>query len=305
MAIILSPNLLRDPYKDQYKEKLVSADEAVKIVKSGDWVQYGEFVMQPKDLDAALARRVNELEDVKIRAVTMTMMPEIVKVDPDRKHFVFNDWHYSGITRALQDKGLCNYISLTYHEAPKILREFCDVDVAFIPVAPMDSNGFFNIGTSNSINSYVRAKAKKVIVEVNKSVPRCLGAGGESVHISEVDYIVESSSNPKLFHLPEVPVSDTDRKIANIVLGLMEDGACLQLGIGSMPNVIGSLITDSDFKDLGVHSEMLADSYVDMYESGRVNGKRKNLDKGKMVYTFAMGTDKLYNFLDKDRKSVV
>lgn len=296
MAVILSQNLLMD----QYKEKLVSADEAVKIVKSGDWVQYGEFVMQPRDLDAALARRVNELEDVKIRAVTITMIPEVVKADPERKHFIFNDWHYSGISRALQEKGLCNYIPVTYHEASKLYDEFCDVDVAFVPVAPMDNNGYFNIGTSNSLSSYVTEKAKKIIVEVNKSVPICLGGNGESVHISQVDYIVESSTNAKLYNLPETPVTDIDRKIASIVMGHMEDGVCLQLGIGAMPNVVGSMIAESDLKDIGVHTEMLVDSFVDMHESGRVNGKRKNIDKGKMVYTFAMGTDKLYNFLDNN-----
>lgn len=296
MAVILSQNLLMD----QYKEKLVSADEAVKIVKSGDWVQYGEFVMQPKDLDAALARRVNELEDVKIRTVTITMIPEVVKADPERKHFIFNDWHYSGISRVLQEKGLCNYIPVTYHEGGKLYEEFCDVDVAFVPVAPMDNNGYFNIGTSNSLSSYVTAKAKKIILEVNTSIPICLGGNGESVHISQVDYIVESTTNPKLYNLPETPVGETDRKIADIVMGLMEDGVCLQLGIGAMPNVVGSLIADSDLKDLGVHTEMLVDSFVDMHESGRVNGKRKNIDKGKMVYTFAMGTDKLYNFMDNN-----
>ena len=296
MAVVLSQNLLLD----QYKEKLVSADEAVKNVKSGDWVQYGEFVMQPKDLDAALARRINELEDVKIRTVTISMLPEVVKADPDRKHFILNDWHYSGVSRALHEKGLCSYIPLTYHEGAKLYEEFCDVDVAFVPVTPMDDNGYFNIGTSNSIGSYARAKAKKVIVEVNKSVPRCLGGNSELVHISEVDYIVESSTNPKLYNLPEAPVNETDRKIAGIVMSLMEDGACLQLGIGAMPNVVGSLIADSDLKDLGVHTEMLVDSFVDMHESGRVNGQRKQIDKGKMAYTFAMGTDKLYNFMDNN-----
>ena len=113
MATILSQDLL----EDQYRAKLVTADEAVKIVKSGDWAQYGEFVMQPKELDAALARRVNELEDVKIRCVTITMIPEVVKVDPERKHFRFNDWHFSAFSRAMQAQNLCNYIPVTYHEA--------------------------------------------------------------------------------------------------------------------------------------------------------------------------------------------
>lgn len=296
MAVILSQNLLMD----QYREKLVTADEAVKAVKSGDTVHYGEFVMQAKDLDAALARRVNDLEDVNVRAVTITMIPEIVKADPERKHFRFNDWHFSAFSRALQGQNLCNYIPLTYHEGRKLIEEYVDIDVCFTLVAPMDSNGYFNIGTSNSVTSYILEKAKKVIVEVNSSVPVCLGGNGESIHISQVDYIVESQTNPKLLNLPAPPVTDVDTKIADVVMSLMEDGACLQLGIGGMPNVVGSLIAQSDLKDIGVHTEMLVDAYVDMYESGRITGKRKTIDKGKMVYTFAMGTDKLYDFLDNN-----
>jgi|LSQX01.2.fsa_nt_gb butyryl-CoA:acetate CoA-transferase len=285
-------------YKSLYQSKLVEADEAVKVVKSGDWVQYGEFVMQPRELDAALAKRVNELHDVKVRAVTITMVPEIVKADPKREHFRFNDWHFSGFSRALHEQNLCNYIPITYHEAKKIISEFVSIDVAFVLVAPMDRNGYFNLGTSNSITSYVLDKTKTVIVEVNKSVPVCLGGNSEAVHISQVDYIVESQDNTKLLNLPKVNISDEDRKVALNVMEKLEDGACLQLGIGAMPNAIGAMIAESGLKDLGIHTEMLVDSFVDMYNSGVVTGKRKQIDKGKIVYTFAMGTDKLYDFLD-------
>ncbi len=287
-------------FMEQYKEKLRTADEAVKVVKSGDWVEYGEFMMQAKDLDAALARRKDELKDVKIRVVTCTMMPEVVKVDPEREHFIFNDWHFSGVTRGLQGKDLCNYIPLTYHEAGHFIEDFAHIDVAFMPVGPMDEHGFFNIGTSNSISAYVRDKAIIKIAEVNTSTPKCLGGLKEAIHISEFDYIVESQTNPKLLQLGELPVTDVDRKIAALVLEQMEDGSCIQLGIGAMPNTVGSMIADSDLKDLGVHTEMLVDAYVDMYNAGRINNKRKNIDKGKMVYTFAMGSEKLYNFMNNN-----
>lgn len=295
MALVLGKD-----FTEEYMRKKVSADEAVKIVKSGDWVQYGEFVMQPKELDQALARRVNELEDVKIRCVTTTMIPEVVKVDPERKHFRFNDWHFSAFSRALHNQNLCNYIPITYHEGKKLIEEYVNIDVAFVLVAPMNELGYFNLGTSNSITSYVVEKAKKVVVEVNTSVPICLGGNSESIHISQVDYIVESKNNEKLLNLPETPISDVDRAVAANAMKLLEDRACLQLGIGAMPNAIGSMIAESDLKDLGVHTEMLVDSFVDMYEAGRITGKYKNLDKGKMVYTFAMGTDKLYDFLDNN-----
>ena len=287
-------------YKSEYGRKFVSADDAVKVVKSGDVVHYGEFMMNSHVLDAALAKRKDELEAVKIRTVTCPFPPQTVVNDPERKHFIYNDWHFSGASRKLHDKNLCNYISLTYHEGPSFYdRGYVPVDVALIKVTPPDQHGYVNLGTSNSITHAFCDQAKIVIAEVNESVPRCLGGSRETLHVSEIDYFVQGDNRP-LINLPETPVSDVDRKIAGLVMEQIEDGACLQLGIGAMPNVVGSLIAQSDLKDLGVHTEMLVDSFVDMYEAGRVTGLRKQLDKGKMAYTFAMGTKKLYDFLDNN-----
>jgi len=287
-------------YSAEYQRKLTRVDEAMKVVKSGDIVNYGEFVMNSEYLDEALARRVNELENVIIRTTTCPFQPKAVLADPERKHFIYNDIHMSAASRKLHDMNLCNYIPFTYHEAPSFYdRGYVKPDVALIKVAPMNNHGFFNLGTSVSFTPNICAAAKVIIAEVNESVPICLGGNKESIHISEIDYIVEGDNVP-LKELPDVPIAEVDRKIASIVLNEIEDGACLQLGIGGMPNVVGSLIAKSDLKDLGVHTEMLVDSFVDMYEAGRITGKRKQLDKQKMVYTFAMGTKKLYNFLDKN-----
>ncbi len=287
-------------YRKDYESKFVSADEAVKVVKSGDLVHYGEFVMCSHVLDAALAKRTEELERVLIRTVTCPFMPQTVLADPERKHFIYNDWHFSGASRKLHDKNLCNYISLTYHEGPSFYeRGYVPVDVALIKVTPPDKHGFVNLGTSNSITHAFVDAAKIVIAEINESVPRCLGGLRETLHVSEIDYFVQGD-NKQLINLPELPISDVDKKIAEIILSQIKDGDCLQLGIGAMPNAVGAMIAQSDLKDLGVHTEMLVDSFVDMYEAGKISGLRKQLDKGKMVYTFAMGTNKLYNFLDSN-----
>ena len=287
-------------WMDEYKSKLVTADEAVKVVKSGDVVHYGEFVMNSHILDAALAKRKEELQAVVVKTVTCPFPPQIVQVDPERKHFIYNDWHFSGASRKLQDKNLCNYISLTYHEGPSFFdRGYAPVDVALIKVTPPDKHGFVNLGTTNSITHAVTDAAKIVIAEVNESVPRCLGGLRETLHVSEVDYFVEGDHRP-LINLPEIPISETDQKIAAIILEQIKDGDCLQLGIGAMPNAVGAMIAQSDIKDLGVHTEMLVDSFVDMYDAGRITNRCKQLEKGKMVYTFAMGTKKLYDFLDEN-----
>ncbi|MDD3268747.1 MAG: butyryl-CoA:acetate CoA-transferase, partial [Syntrophomonadaceae bacterium] len=286
-------------FMQEYNRKLISPEQAAKLVKSGDWIQFGEFVCQPKACDAALAKRKDELEDVKIRLVTMTWLPEVCKADPERKTFTMNDWHFSGVSRKLQEADLCNYIPVTYHEGPTIYdRGYIPLDISFQPVTPMDKNGFFNISTSNSLSGCVNRNARIKVVEVNSSLPVCLGGYGESIHISNVDYIVESPDNPPLVNLPKIAPTAVDKQIAGLILEDMKDGDCIQLGIGGMPNVVGALIAESDLKDLGVHTEMLVDSFVDMYEAGKLSGKHKNIDPGKMVYTFAMGTKKLYDFLD-------
>ncbi len=284
---------------EQYKNKLITAEAAAKLVKSGDWVQYGEFVQQPIEIDAALAARKDELKDVKIRLVTMTFMPQVCQVDPNRESFCMNDWHFSGVSRKLQEADLCNYISLTYHEGPQHYRNGYDpVDICFQPVTAMDRNGFFNISTSNSISAPVWDVAKTKVVYVNTSAPWCCGGNREIIHISDVDYVVESQTNPPLAQVPGAPASDVDKKIAELIMSEMHDGDCIQLGIGGMPNAVGAMIAQSDLKDLGAHTEMLVDSFVDMYDAGKLTGKRKQIDKGKMAYTFAMGTNKLYEFLD-------
>lgn len=283
---------------EKYKEKLCTADEAAGAVKSGDWIFIGQFAMQAKDMDAALARRAEELSDVKVRGTCLTMVPEIIKNDPERRHFQYNDWHFSAISRALHKKDLCNYMPLLFHEVENLIINFQNLDVAIIPVCPMDKDGFFNFGASNSANGTVAEKAKITIVEVNSSAPRCLGGNRESIHISNVDYIVESSSNPPLPSIPDLPISEIDRKIASLIMEEMEDGACLQLGIGGMPNAVGAMIADSDLKDLGVHTEMMCDAYVDLFEAGKITNRKKTLDYGRMVYTFALGSQKLYDFLN-------
>ena len=285
-------------YIEEYSRKLVKPDEAVQCVKSGDSVLYGEFVMVSKCLDAALAKRKEELFNVRVRATTCPFMPQVVRADPEKRHFIYTDVHFSGASRKLHDQNLCYYAPLNYHEMPGwFTRGYVPVDVAMLKVGSMDKNGFFNIGVANSITPYIARAAKILIVEVNNSVPRCLGGNLETIHISQIDYLVEGDHSA-LIQLPEVKPNQIDQKVAEIIVNEIPDGACLQLGIGAMPNAIGAMIAASDLRDLGVHTEMLVDSYVDMYQAGRITGRRKQLDKEKMVYTFAMGTNKLYDFLD-------
>ncbi|HUN55571.1 MAG TPA: acetyl-CoA hydrolase/transferase C-terminal domain-containing protein [Smithella sp.] len=289
---------MKDAYTE-YQEKLISADEAASLVKSGDKIFYSEFVLFPEVLDEALAKRIHLLKNIDLRSVCFTRVPKIVEADPERKRVIMNDWHFGTTSRRLHDANMCNYIPLSYHQGPRTIRKYRDFDVAFILVGEMDKNGYFNYGLSNSLTGAVLSKSRRIIVEVNKTVPYCYGGNRESIHVSQVDYIVEGNNTP-LAEVKSQPPKEIDRRIAEHIMKEIEDGACLQLGIGGLPNLIGQLIAESDLKDLGIHTEMLVDSCVDLYKAGRITGRKKSVDHFKMAYTFAMGTKKLYDFLDRN-----
>ena len=287
-------------YVNEYRKKLVSADEAVKVVNSGDWIDYGSMCGQVVVLDEALARRKEELKDVKIWTLLTLRRPRVMDVDPEEESFVWHSWHLSAMDRKIASERAVYYSPIRYSELPRYVREHIEpLAVAMLQVAPMDKHGYFNFGPQNSHSKAVCERARIVIVEVNNQLPRCLGGHEESIHISEVDYIVEGN-NPPLPQLPDAASSEVDKKAAEFIIEEMKDECCVQLGIGGMPNAVGKMIAESDLKDLGCHTEMLVDAYVHMYEAGRLTGRKKNIDPGKMVYGFAVGSQRLYDFIDNN-----
>jgi butyryl-CoA:acetate CoA-transferase len=288
-------------YSRAYKDKLMSAEQAVQMIESGDWVDYACFLGSPIQLDKELAKRAGILKHVKIRSLGFVGIAAVAEVDPTRESFIYNNWHFTGGDRALHDKKKCNYIPLLYHEGPGYYdNEDIDTDVLMVLTTPMDNHGFFNFGAANSFTRAQANRARKIIVEVNENIPYCHGGYDEHIHISEIDAVVESDNQP-LFCLPEPKISEQDQQIAELVVSQIQSGACIQLGIGAMPNAIGKLLAKSDLRDLGVHTEMLCDSFVDMYEAGCISNKKKSANQGKLVYTFALGSKKLYDFIDHNR----
>lgn len=283
-------------FSQEYAAKLISADAAAELVKDGDWVEFGYNISTPQAVDAALAKRLPSLHDVHIRGGVLPRIPEIFKIDDPGAHFDYNSVHMSGVCRKAQDKGFGYYIPIRYSELPRYYRENMKVDVAFMTVTPMDSHGDFHFGLSASHIRSVFDAAKLIVLEVNKNMPTCRGRD-VTINISEVDHVVESG-DPPLCELPSPEPSEADSAIAGLVLPMIPNGACLQLGIGGMPNAVGRLIADSDLKNLGVHTEMYVDSYVDMALAGRINGSRKSIDRGLQIYTFAAGSQRLYDYLD-------
>lgn len=285
------------PFTEPYRDKLTTAEEAVKAVKSGDWVDYGWCVGHPVATDRALAARAAQLTDVKVRGGVTMWMPEICAIPNPEQHFTWNSWHCSGVDRKIIGAGCGYYGPMRYSELPRFYRDhLAPVDVAMFQVAPMDEHGYFNFGPQASHLMAMCERARVVIVEVNRNMPRCLGGNEEAVHISRVTHIVEGD-NPPLAQLPSAPPGEIDDRVARLIVEEIPDGACLQLGIGGMPNAVGRLIAESDLKDLGVHTEMYVDAFVDMSLRGRITGARKAIDRYRQVFSFAAGTQKLYDFL--------
>ncbi len=279
----------------EYQSKLVSASEAVKVVKSGDWVDYSFCLGQPIALDKALAARRDELTDVKIRGGLCLSPLAVVECDETQEHFTFMSWHLGGYERKLSDRGLCHYIPMLYRSMPHFYRRSLEVDVAMICVTPMDRDGFFHFSLNNSASRAIVERAGTVILEVNENLP-AVGGLESSVHISEVDFIVEGE-NPPLPTLGRATSTDTDRKIAELIMPKLCDGATIQLGIGGLPNTIGEMIAASDLKDLGIHTEMLVDAYMIMAEAGKITNMKKRTDTGKGLFTFCAGSAELYDWV--------
>ena len=288
-------------FTQEYKQKLVTADEAVKTVRSGDWVDYGWCTNTAESLDKALAKRTDELTDVNVRGGILFKLPAIFEREDAGEHFTWNSWHMSGVERHLINKGCAYYAPIRYSELPRYYRDSATPSrVAMFQVAPMDAHGYFNFGPSASHLGAMCERAEVMIVEVNENMPRCLGGTECGIHISDVTYIVEGE-NPPIGELGAGgPATDVDKTVAKLIVDEIPNGACLQLGIGGMPNAVGSLIAESDLKDLGVHTEMYVDAFVDIAKAGKINGSKKQIDRFRQTYAFGAGTKKMYDYMDNN-----
>lgn len=283
-----------------YQKKLVTAEQAVQVVRSGDWVDYGWCVGTPVACDKALAARYQELKEVKLRGGILLALPEVLKVPDVSAHFIWNSWHMSSIERHLVESGAVYYIPVRYSELPRYYREDLEpIRAAFLQVAPVDQDGYFSFGVNGSHMDALIQRCEYIFVEVNRNMPPCPGRSSRGIHLSQVSGVIEGD-DPPLWQLHPAQPTQLDGKIAEKVVERIPNGACIQLGIGGLPNAIGALIARSELKDLGVHTEMYVDAFVDIAHAGKITGSKKAIDKGKQVFTFAAGTQKLYDYLKEE-----
>ena len=287
------------PRRGEKRAQRISADEAARLVKSGDWVDYGITLCQPDVFDKALAARKPELADVKIRSCISCKPRVVLEADPEGEHFFWFSWHFSGYDRQKHDAGISHYIPVNLGEIPDYYRRFIErVDIAVLKTCPMDEDGVFNFGGTGLWHRAVVERAEIVVVEVTDGLPYVHGENN-GIHRDEVDFVIGGDNEPAA-ELPNAPLTDVDRAVGGLIAGEIDNGSCLQIGIGGMPNAVCALLAESDVQDLGVHSEMLTDGIVDLYRSGQVTGANKSLNTGKVVYSFALGTRALYETIDRN-----
>ncbi|MEI6800436.1 MAG: acetyl-CoA hydrolase/transferase C-terminal domain-containing protein [Pseudomonadota bacterium] len=277
----------------------ITAEAAAALVQSGMWLDYGAVLGQPDVFDAALAKRLGQVTNLRIRSCLSTRARAVLEVDPKGAHVYWFSTHFSGYDRRKHDQGLAHYLPVHLGEIPDYYRRFIDpVDIAVFKTAPIDANGYFNFGPSNLWMRALVERAKVVIVEECAALPYVMGEG-TGVHMSEVDFILAGDSQP-MAELPKPGNTDVDRAVARLIAAEIEDGACLQIGIGGMPNAVCSLLAESGVQDLGIHTEMMTDGIVDLYRAGRITGAKKQINAGKMVCTFSLGAQYLYDFIHRN-----
>ena len=285
-------------YQKMYQEKLTTPDKIARQVQSGWLLGMDTATSQTPAIMTAIAEyiRSSDITGVKVQAL-LDAYPFEFYTDPTLAGKMTGySWFSSSAARKAVNAGYADIIPAYYRDFPTRIRAEYDYDAVCVEVAPMDRHGYFSLALNGSYIDAMLDKTKRIFLEVNDRQPR--GLCGSLIHISQVDAIVEY--NHDLPVLPPVQLDEVSKTIGGLIAERIPDGACLQLGIGGMPNTIGSMIAQSDLKDLSVHTEMYVDGFVDMALAGKITGKHKNLDKGRQVFAFAAGTQKLYDYMDRN-----
>lgn len=279
--------------KKMYEEKKVTAEQAVKKIKSGDRVVVGHACGEPACLLNAMVDNKDEYENVEI--VHMVAMGNARYCEEGMgKHFRHNALFVGGTTKKPVNDTRADFTPTFFFEVPKLFREKLPVDVVLAQVSPMDEDGYMSLGISVDYTKIACEVAKTVILQVNKNMPKT--NGDSLIHISKATCIVECDET--IYTLPRPEIGEIEKKIGENCAKLIKDGDTLQLGIGAIPDAVLSFLTDK--KDLGIHSEMFTDGVVELVKKGVITNKKKKTHTGKMIATFLMGTRDLYDFVDNN-----
>ena len=280
-------------WREEYSQRITSKEEAIKKVKSKDRVVFGHAAGEPIVLVDELVQQKERLQDVEI--VHMVPLRECKYCLPEMgPHFRHNSLFAGAGTRQAIKEGRADYTPTFFSEIPRLFKDkILPVDVALIQLAPPDDQGYMSFGISVDYTLQAVKSSKIVIAEVNAQMPSTYGP---KVHVSDIDFIVESDR--PLIEIPLPKITPIEEKIGNYIADLVPDRANLQLGIGGIPDAALKFLVGK--KDLGIHTEMFSDGVVELYEKGIITNEYNNLHPGKFIATFLMGTNHLYKFVDKN-----
>jgi len=281
-------------FKALYTQKLTTPESIAAQVQSGWMIAMDAGPAQTTAIIDAIADKIrsSDTRDVKVQTM-LDVYPLPFYTDPELfGRFTGYSWFSSGYARKAVNGGWADVMPAYYRDIPSHLRTNYDFDAFCIAVSPMDSHGYFSLATAASLTEAFIDKSKRIFVEVNEKQPRVLC--GPQLHISQIDGIVEYTH--ELPVLPPTVLDETSITIGNIIAEQIPDGACIQLGIGSIPDATGMALKVK--KDLGIHTEMFTDSMVELIECGAVNNSKKQIHRGKSVTTFAYGSQRIYDYIN-------
>ena len=280
-------------WQEMYQNKLAPAEEIVKNIQSGDVCASACALGEPLGLVDALAEHAKKENKTGITHHLLLTLKNNKYLSPEySKHVKHVSWFTSGFSRKPVQEGIADFMPVYYHDAPMLWRRHVEADVFYAVVSPMDKHGWFSFGASTSNPRAQMERAKKIYLEVNENMPRTHGRG--FVHIAEVDAVYEN--HVPLMEMPDAPISEKDKIVGDLIAERIPDGATIQLGIGGIPNAVAKALEVK--KDLGIHSEMFTEGMVNLFELGVVNNKNKNINRFKAIAGFAVGTRRMYDFLD-------
>lgn len=283
-------------YKEIYKSKLLSIDDAVKTFSS-NWVLGTDIATGAANgLAFALCdyAKIAGLKNIKIHTM-LDVYPYPFYVDPSFNGIINGvSWFSGGSAKKAVGAGYAEYIPNYYRDVPKLVREYYDYDAAILSVSPMDENGDFTMGAVSSYTDSILDKSKRIYVEVNKYQPYAVN--GTKINVKDVYAIVENDT--QLPVLPAANLDETSITIGNLIAEQIPDGACIQLGIGAIPDAVGNALKSKH--DLGIHTEMFTDSMVELINCGAVNNSKKQIHTGKSVTTFAFGSQRIYDYINNN-----
>ena len=277
-------------WQEIYRSKLTTAEEAVSHIKSGDRVVNGHATGEPQELLRAIVANKERYQNVEI--VHMVAMGKAEYCLPENsRHFIHNSLFAGATSRNAIEEGRAKFTPCHFSMIPSLFDTILPVDVTICLLSPPDEHGYCSFGISVDYTKPAAEKSRLVIAEVSPHMPRTLGHS--FIHVSQIDYIVETETKP--IELSPAKITPVDEAIGRNCAELVRDGDCLQLGIGAVPDAMLGFLTDK--KDLGIHTEMFSDGVVDLVNQGVITCSKKNFHPGKMVATFFMGTEKLYKFV--------